>query len=419
MLFSIRKPFSRGAFAGVAAALLIAGCGGGGGGGASTTPATSNATLQPSSTLAGICTLDGQKSFLRSYLDEVYLWYNEIPSVNPANYNSITAYMNALLVRTPDASGLPKDRFSAVITSSAADGLQASVPASQGFERALADDLRPLLSSHLPGGSVPLSKIITSSQGRKVGYVLFNDHHEGAQDALIAVVENFKTSAVQDLVLDMRYNSGGYLYVAQTAASMVTGPQSDGRVFEQLRFNDKRENESRANVFRFGTTVQLQEVTYARGSALPQLSLPRVYVLASRLTCSASESIVNGLRGIDVEVILVGETTCGKPYGFQRRDNCGYAFFPIEFQGYNAKGFGDYTTGFTPTCQVTDDTSTALGASNEPLLTAAMSHVDSGSCPPGTAYTGSRLPTGVQVDATSRGDIPNPLGGRLLRPNDR
>lgn len=419
MLFSCRNPFSRGALAGLAAALLLVGCGGGGDGGPA--GSSSNLALPPSSSLAGICTPEGEKAFLRSYLDEVYLWYNEIPAVNPAAYDSITAYMNALLVRTPDAAGLPKDRFSAVLTTAGADALQASALASQRITQTRKDDLTPLLSSHLPGGSVPRSQVVTSQGGRRVGYILFNDHHQGAQDALITAFQDLKTAAVQDLVLDMRYNSGGYLYVAQAAASMVSGPQKDGQVFEQLRYNDKREAESRAGVFRFTTTVQSPEVTYSRGYALPQLSLPRVYVLSSGLTCSASESIVNGLRGVDVQVVLVGQTTCGKPYGFRRRDNCGYAFFPIEFQGYNAKGFGDYTTGFAPTCTVADDSSIALGAPEEPLLKAALSHADTGSCPPGTVTTSNRDVRSLDLRSGS-GRHMDPrisIGGRLvLRPKD-
>lgn len=414
MLFSCRNPFSRGALAAAAAALLLlAGCGGGGGG----EPAPQ--AFQPSASLAGICTVEGQKAFVRSYLDEVYLWYDEIVEVDPAQYNSVPAYMDALLVRTPDASGLPRDRFSAVLTTEGADALQAA--ALTGIEQARKEAPYPtLLRGHLPGGSVPLSKTVNSQGGRKVGYILFNDHHAGAQDALIAAFENLRNAAVQDLVLDLRYNSGGYLYVAQTAASMVTSSQNDGRIFEQLRYNNKREAESRAGAFRFSSTVQTQESTYVRGYALPQLSMPRVYVLSSGLTCSASESIVNGLRGIDVQVILVGESTCGKPYGFQRKDNCGLAFFPIEFQGYNAKGFGDYTTGFPPTCAVADDGQTALGEPQERLLAAALSHADTGSCPPGTAVSASRLPQSVDLRAGGRSSAANPVGGRLvLHPKDR
>jgi hypothetical protein len=213
----------------------------------------------------------------------------------------------------------------------------------------------------------------------------------------------------------MRFNSGGFLYVAQSAASMVTGPEKEGMVFEHVRYNDKRQAESNASVFRFSTVVRSPEVTYPRGYPLPQLSLPRLYVLSSSETCSASESVVNGLRGVNVEVILVGETTCGKPYGFQRKDNCGYAIFPIEFQGFNAKNFGDYTTGFAPTCAVVDDPTIPLGTTDEALLKAALSHVDMGSCPPGTASTSNRDVQSLDLrSASSAVPRSSPRGARLL-----
>ncbi|RZI96921.1 MAG: hypothetical protein EOO54_30185, partial [Haliea sp.] len=330
----------------------------------------------PSASLANMCTLETEKKFVRSYMDEVYLWWNEIPAVNAGDYSTVAAYFNALLVRTPDATGQPKDRFSAVLTSAGADALQAAA-------------LPIVAPSTSP---VPLAKVVTSPAGRKVGYVLFNDHDEGAQDALIAAIEGVRDAAVQDLVLDMRYNSGGFLYVARTAASMVAGPQSEGKIFEQVRYNSKRQAETAASTFLFSSRLQTAESRFPSGYALPQLSLPRLYILSSGLTCSASESIVNSLRGIDVQVILVGETTCGKPYGFRRKDNCGLAFFPIEFQGYNAKDFGDYQNGFAPTCAVADNFTGELGAPAEPLLAAALKHADSGSCPVSTpARSGNEL----------------------------
>jgi len=351
-----------------------------------------------------MCTLETEKKFVRSYLDEVYLWWNEIPAVNAADYATVSAYFNALLVRTPDATGQPKDRFSTVLTTAGANALQSAA--------------LPIVA---PSSSpVPLAKVVTSPGGRKVGYVLFNDHDEGAQDALIAAFEGVRDAAVQDLVLDMRYNSGGFLYTARTAASMVTGPQAEGRIFEQVRYNSKRQAETAASTYTFSSRLQTAETRFPTGYALPQLKLPRLYVLTSGLTCSASESIVNSLRGIDVQVILVGETTCGKPYGFRRKDNCGLAFFPIEFQGYNAKDFGDYQNGFAPTCAVADDFNSVLGAPNEPLLAAALKHADTGSCPAGTAAPATKslladglaLPARANAPATARA----PWDGRLLAP---
>ena len=196
-------------------------------------------------------------------MDEVYLWYREIPTVNPADYSTIPAYMNALLVRTPDAAGLPKDRFSAVLTVDEADALQASAVTSQRIEQARQADLTSLVSAQLPGGSVPLTQVVTSPGGRQVGYVLFNDHRTGAQDELITAFQTLRATGVQDLVLDLRFNPGGFLYIAQTAASMVTAPENAGRVFEQVRFNDKRDAETGASVFRFSTDREIA------GSHLP------------------------------------------------------------------------------------------------------------------------------------------------------
>lgn len=122
---------------------------------------------------------------------------------------------------------------------------------------------------------------------------------------------------------------------------------------------------------------------------LPQLGLGRVFVLAGADTCSASESIVNGLRGAGVEVIHVGGPTCGKPYGFYPTDNCGTTYFSIQFQGVNHLGFGDYTDGFVPQCPVADDFSRDLGDPLEDRIDVALGYRASGTCTP---LVGSRGP---------------------------
>jgi carboxyl-terminal processing protease len=162
---------------------------------------------------------------------------------------------------------------------------------------------------------------------------------------------------------------------------MLTGSGADGQVFEQLRFNANRPADTAASTITYSGQVQYGESSFPAGTALPRLGLSRVYVLATGGTCSASESIINGLRGVGVDVVIIGETTCGKPYGFSRKDNCGVSYFPIEFQGVNAQGFGDYAAGFSPTCALADDFDHALGDSTERLLAAALHHIDNGSCP--------------------------------------
>jgi len=134
-------------------------------------------------------------------------------------------------------------------------------------------------------------------------------------------------------------------------------------------------------------------------------------VLTSGGTCSASESIINSLRGVGVEVIAIGGTTCGKPYGFYPQDNCGTTYFSIEFQGVNDQGFGDYPDGFSPAnatgsigvklpgCSVADDFSHALGDANERRLAAALGYLDGGACPAATGVAPGGVTAAAATDA--------------------
>ncbi|MDH4450486.1 MAG: S41 family peptidase [Rhodoferax sp.] len=231
-------------------------------------------------------------------------------------------------------------------------------------------------------------KVLQSPLGRKVGYVLFNDHFVSAEAPLRAAIQSMADQKIEDLVLDLRYNGGGYLYIASQLSYMIAGAsRTQGKVFEQQQFNSKRPAETAKARLSFRSTACDLDPNFncTRNDPLPTLNLNRVFVLTSSGTCSASESIVNGLRGVNVEVILVGQTTCGKPYGFTAKDNCGISYFPIEFKGVNAKGEGDYANGFSANCAAKDDLSHALGDVQEGQLAAALYRVDNDACvPPAT-----------------------------------
>jgi carboxyl-terminal processing protease len=438
----------------IASALALAGCGGGGGNpgtcqgsalvcapNAGSTSAQPNATSTDtdSESLANVCTLSGQQQFTRSYLNETYLWYQEIPSVSSSQFTTVPDYFYALLTPALDSSGARKDRFSFIASGADADSLSTGVNVGYGADWVSdsADRLRitqvapgspaaiaglvrggeavsfvssnnslypnaagasitfsyrpsptspervvTLNAAPLVDDPVPQSKIITTASGQRVGYVLFNAHTRGAQDKLIDTLSGMATAGLSTMVLDLRYNRGGFLYTALSLATMLSGPSNENKVFERLQYSDKRAQDTAESTFTYTGALLVGETRYAANFALPRLALPRVYVLTTDDTCSASESVINGLRGVDVEVVLVGKTTCGKPYGFSRKDNCGLAYYPIEFQGTNAKGFGDYASGMAATCAAADDLDNPLGSVNEGLLSAALKHVDTGSCPP-------------------------------------
>jgi carboxyl-terminal processing protease len=226
--------------------------------------------------------------------------------------------------------------------------------------------------------SVKNAKVIDSATG-KVGYLTFDDFNAVAEKQLIDAFTMFRSEGASDLVIDMRYNGGGLLYIASELAYMVAGPATAGQTFERLQYNGKTAP---------GAPIPFLDSAYGfpapvparAGQALPWLGLKRVTVLTTAGTCSASEAVINGLRGVDVQVDIIGAQTCGKPYGFTPVDNCGTTYFSIEFQGVNAKGFGDFADGFAPTCMVPDDLSRAQGDPAEGLLAAALAYRSAGTC---------------------------------------
>jgi hypothetical protein len=236
-----------------------------------------------------------------------------------------------------------------------------------------------LTASVVASASVKNTKVIDTPTG-KVGYLTFDDHNAVAEKQLIDAFTMFKTQGVNDLVLDMRYNGGGLLYVASELAYMIAGPDSAGKTFERPVYNNKLPPDAPIPFLNKAYGFTSPNPAPAN-MALPYLGLKRVTVLTTAGTCSASEAVINGLRGVDVEVDIIGGQTCGKPYGFTPVDNCGTTYFSIEFKGVNAKGFGDYADGFAPTCTVADDLGHALGDPAESVLAAALSYRTTNACP--------------------------------------
>jgi carboxyl-terminal processing protease len=255
---------------------------------------------------------------------------------------------------------------------------------------------------------VPVQNVRTlPAPYQSVGYVQFNDHIATAEAQLVSAIQQLAAAQATDLVIDLRYNGGGYLDISSELSYMVAGAaRTQGKVYEELRFNDKNpfglSTAERTTPFHSTT----QGFSLAAGSALPSLNLARVYLLVGGDTCSASEAIINGLRGAGVAVVLIGNTTCGKPYGFFPQDNCGTTYFTIQFEGVNHLGQGGYSDGFSPNCTVADDFSHALGDPAEALLSTALGHRATGSC--------VRALGSGRMTAQSASDVPA-ARGRLLR----
>lgn len=186
--------------------------------------------------------------------------------------------------------------------------------------------------------------------GHRIGYLVYSAFEAGFDQELFEAFKEFK-GKIDDLILDLRYNGGGYTLSANLIATCIAGKASQGKVFTAYRYNAermKKQNDKMSEEpFAYSNYSNL-ETSLSAGS----LDLPRVYCLVGNNTASASELVINALKGIDVEVILIGEQTTGKNVGMEFTDLTAkentYRLAPITFQTYNAKGFGDYEKGFTP-----------------------------------------------------------------------
>lgn len=403
-----------------------------------------------------------EKMWIRSMSNDVYLWYDQLPDPNPATVSTITKYFDLLKtdfdrfhftapVETffnssqsgvvfsygirwhSTANGLPRvadvqsisglddqirrgDHLVAVDgialdkenhSISEAEIINAGIsPSASNPTHTLtfrdgntgeSKTLR-LTARALEHNPVPRHRMFDHNQAT-FGYLQFDDHNAIAQDKLIDAMTEFSESGIDELILDLRYNQGGAVYIASQLSYMIAGAGStDGMPFLFPRYNDKLDQ-----VDPFGNPIRgfpflTTRVDSATDMPLPTLNLDRVYVITSGYTCSASESIINGLKGVGVDVIQMGSPTCGKPYVFQPMENCGTLYFTIMFSSENALGFGDYANGFFPTsdlsmvneshlpgCTGSDDVNYPLGSIEEPLLASALNWHENGTCPTASA----------------------------------
>lgn len=405
-------------------AVLVQGCGGGGGGGATDTSASAPAS----------CSVADQRASLRQFMQTNYYWYRNMPAPDESA-TTMDAYFQSMLYR-------PLDRYSYTESSTAysqifttgdrigygytmvwTDATQSTLrvqsveplsPVAQaGLQRGdtivsidgfTATDIANGKAGSVSSVGVPRTIVATSTAGvrktitvlsadfplkpvattavftvqgsagpEQVGYLDYRQFVSYSESDLEYAFAQFAAAGIGDLIVDLRYNGGGSVAVARDLASMVSGPPLVGKVFVQMRFNDQQSSNNSNTLFTQQSALD--------GTPLPAAGLHRLFVLTSGGTASASELVINGLRAF-LPVILVGDTTYGKPYGFIPRDACGINYEAVQFESFNALGVGGYTSGIQPDCQVADDLNHQLGDPQEARTQVALNYIATGSCGP-------------------------------------
>jgi C-terminal processing protease CtpA/Prc len=197
-----------------------------------------------------------------------------------------------------------------------------------------------------------LYSAIIEEGDHKIGYLVLENFDLDAQDFVVDIIQQLKDNAVTDLILDLRFNPGGAVAQSRYLASAIAGTAHLDDVFVKVDFRGGKHQDWK---FRGGPNDE-----DGLGIA-PDLGLKRLYVIGSENTASASELIINGLRGIDFPVYLYGSQTEGKNVGMTTTqttyEGVRYLFSPITFRVSNAKGFGDYPDGFRPDVMVNNQNS--------------------------------------------------------------
>lgn len=228
---------------------------------------------------------------------------------------------------------------------------------------------------------IAVDKVFTVD-GIKIGYIYLSTFlgEFGIDDAkLNDAFAEFKSENIDELVVDLRYNQGGYGAFASDLATMVTG-QFEGDIFTKEVWNTEYQdyflqNDPEFLYTRFSSTLD-------NGDAINSLNLDKVYIIETDRSYSASEMFLVGLEPY-VDVVHVGTNTGGKFMGSYTiydsetlftKENINpdhkYALQPLVFKYANADGYTDFVDGLTPDIEIDEDYYNLgqLGDLNEPLL---------------------------------------------------
>ena len=244
-----------------------------------------------------------------------------------------------------------------------------------------------------------LQDTVINWAGKKVGYFAYLQFLTSFDDSLRAVFGRFKDKGVNELVIDLRYNGGGYVTNSDLLTTLIVNDLASkvDKVMNKRQYNDAYTKEV---IKQYGEAALL---TNFKMEANNISSLNRVFVLTSTGTASASELIINNLKPF-MSVILIGEHTYGKNVGsFTITDNTkrwNYGLQPITFKILNSQDQSDYGTvnGFLPDYALTDDILPykLLGDPNETYLNKALNIIGP------VAYKSNAIGSSTQVSRANK-----------------
>ena len=144
-------------------------------------------------------------------------------------------------------------------------------------------------------------KAVFDCAGTKVAYLFYTSYTLDSRDSLKKAFAEFKEAGVSELILDLRYNGGGYDAASRTLASLIAPREV---VENEKVFNTEIYNENLSEYFTNWSTFDPDCLD-------ANIDARKLYVLMTGNTASASESTICGLSPY-MEVVKIGKQSYGK-----------------------------------------------------------------------------------------------------------
>lgn len=199
----------------------------------------------------------------------------------------------------------------------------------------------------------------------KIGYIVFNSFlgdTTAIYNKMSAVFTRFATEGVNEVVVDLRYNGGGYVSMQQKFANYLINTANNGGIMMNQQYNDK---------------YSLYNST-AKFNKLGSLNLSRVFFIVSNNTASASELLINVLKPYMTVKMVGPNNTYGKPVGYFAIPVGSWYIFPVSSRSTNKNGEGSYFAGFAPDKTVADGLDKDWGDKDEACLSSIMKYLGTG-----------------------------------------
>lgn len=186
---------------------------------------------------------------------------------------------------------------------------------------------------------VAASMVLELENGPKVGYLSYLGFDSAFDSELINAMKKLKDNGAEEMILDLRLNGGGSVNSSTILGSMLLDASYNDKTYAVLVRNPANKKAS--------STCKITSAY--NGQSLPRLGIERLFVIATDNTASASEMVISGLRGLGVEVIVIGTTTEGKNCGMDvtnyTHQGVTYEYAPITFMNFNATSYEQYLAG--------------------------------------------------------------------------